>query len=143
MRVEKVLTWLGAWGALRFGGALVVALVSSVLFFELLTPSLARLLPGVAPNRLHFFVASIGLLLGLIGHFVADFWDRVVFAHWYGPRGIWLHLKMQQITPGKEMVFRRDQPVAGKNGGTQGHGHSFAKLDPRDDPLRTSTIVSG
>jgi len=90
MRVEKILTRLGAWGALRFGGALVVAVLSSVLFLELLTPFLARLLPGVAPNRLHFFVVSIGLLLGLIGHFVADFWDRVVFAHWYGPRGSWL-----------------------------------------------------
>lgn len=90
MRVEKVLTWLGAWGALRFGGAVVVAVLSSVLFLELLTPFLARLLPGVAPNRLHFFVVGIGLLLGLIGHFVADFWDRVVFARWYGPRGSWL-----------------------------------------------------
>lgn len=29
-------------------------------------------------------------MFGLIGHFVADFWDRVVFAHWYGPRGSWL-----------------------------------------------------
>jgi len=90
MRVEKVLTWLGAWGALRFGGALVVAVLSSVLFLELLTPFLARLLPGVAPNRLHFFVVNVGLLLGLIGHFVADFWDRVLFAYWYGPRGSWL-----------------------------------------------------
>ena len=91
MRLEKVLTWLGAWGALRFGGALVVAVLSSVLFLELLTPFLARLLPGVAPNRLHFFAIGIGLLLGLIGHFVADFWDRVVFARWYGPRGSWLN----------------------------------------------------
>jgi len=90
MRLEKVLTWLGAWGALRFGGALVVAVLSSVLFLELLTPLLVRLLPGVAPNRLHFFVIGVGLLLGLIGHFVADFWDRVVFAHWYGPHGSWL-----------------------------------------------------
>ncbi len=90
MRVENVLTWLGAWGALRFGGALGVALLSSVLFLELLTPFLARLLPGVAANRLHFFGIGIGLLLGLIGHFVADFWDRVVFARWYGPHGSWL-----------------------------------------------------
>ena len=90
MRVEKVLTWLGAWGALRFGGALGIALLSSVLFFELLTPSFARLLPGVPPNRLHFFVVSVGLLLGLIGHFGAEFWDRVLLAHWYGLRGVWL-----------------------------------------------------
>jgi hypothetical protein len=90
MRVEKVLTWLEAWGGLRFGGALVVAVLGSVLFLELLTPFLARLLPGVAPIRLHFFATGIGLLLGLIGHFVADFWDRVVFARWYGPRGSWL-----------------------------------------------------
>ncbi len=90
MRVEKVLTWLGAWGALRFGGPLGVAVFSSVLFLELLTPFLARLLPGVSANRLHFFGFGIGLLLGLVGHFVADFWDRAVFARWYGPRGSWL-----------------------------------------------------
>lgn len=90
MRLEKVLTWLGAWGALRYGGALVVAALGSILFLELLTPFLARLLPGVAPNRLHFFVVAVGLLLGLIGHFVAEFWDRVVFARWYGPRGAWV-----------------------------------------------------
>lgn len=90
MRVEKILTWFGAWGPLRFGGALVVTLLSAVLFLELLTPFLARLLPGVTPNRLHFFAIAIGLLGGLIGHFAADFWDRVVFARWYGPRGSWL-----------------------------------------------------
>jgi hypothetical protein len=90
MRVEKVLTRLEAWGALRFGGPLLVAVLSSVLFLELLTPLLARLLPGVAPNRLQFFVVGIGVLLGLVGHFAADFWDRVVFAGWYGPHGSWL-----------------------------------------------------
>ncbi len=90
MRLERFLTRLGAWGALRSGGALVVAVLGSVLFLELLTPFLARLLPGVAPNRLHFFVPAIGLLLGLIGHFLAEFWDRIVFARWYGPQGAWL-----------------------------------------------------
>jgi len=65
----------------------VTAVVSSILLLEILTPSLARLLPGVAPNLLHFFVVSIGLLLGVIGHFTADVWDRVVFARWYGPHG--------------------------------------------------------
>jgi len=91
MRVEKVLTRLGAWEALRSGAALVVAVLSCILLLELLTPILARLFPGVPPNRLHFFVIAIGLFLGLIGHFVADAWDRVVFARWYGPGGTWLN----------------------------------------------------
>ncbi len=88
--VEKVLTGLGAWGALRVGAALVTAVFSSIFLLELLTPSLARLLPGVPPNHLHFFVIGIGLLFGVIGHFIADLWDRVVFARWYGPGGSWL-----------------------------------------------------
>jgi hypothetical protein len=90
MHVEKVLTGLGAWGALRFRAPLVTAVFSSILLLELLVPSLARLFPGVPPNLLHFFAISIGLLLGVIGHFIADLWDRVVFARWYGPRGSWL-----------------------------------------------------
>jgi hypothetical protein len=127
MRVEKVLTWLGAWGALRFGGALVVALLGSVLFFELLTPSLARLLPGVASNRLHFFVVSIGLLLGLISHFVADFWDRAVFAHWYGPRGCWLdrtQLPLRVFPPGAELKRLRTLAV-----------HALPKRPESDDRI--------
>jgi hypothetical protein len=90
MHVEKVLTGLRAWGALRFGAPLVTAVFGSILLLEILTPFLARLLPGVPPNHLHFFVISIGLLLGVIGHFIADLWDRVVFARWYGPHGSWL-----------------------------------------------------
>lgn len=88
--MEKVLTGLGAWGALRFGAPLVAAVFSSILLLELLTPLLARLSPGVPLNLLHFFVISIGLLLGVIGHFIADLWDRIVFAGWYGPHGSWL-----------------------------------------------------
>ena len=90
MHVEKILTRLGAWRTLRFGAPLVAAVFSSILLLELLTPLLARLLPAVPPNFLHFFVIGIGLLLGLIGHFVAGLWDRVVFARWYGPHGTWL-----------------------------------------------------
>jgi hypothetical protein len=89
-RVEKVLTGLGAWGALRSGAALVTTVFSTILLLEFLTPFLSRIFPGVLPNLLHFFVISIGLLLGVTGHFTADLWDRVVFARWYGPRGSWL-----------------------------------------------------
>jgi hypothetical protein len=88
--VEKVLTRLGAWGALRSGTALVISAFGAILLLELLTPLLARLFPGVQSNFLHFFVSSIGLLLGLTGHFIADRWDRAVFARLYGSRGSWL-----------------------------------------------------
>jgi len=87
MHGEKVLSGLGAWGALRSAAPLVTAVASSILLLEILTPSLARLLPGVTPNLLHFFVISIALLLGVIGHFMADVWDRIIFARWYGPHG--------------------------------------------------------
>jgi hypothetical protein len=88
--VEKVLTGLGAWGVLRSGTALVTTVLGTILFLEFLTPSLAQLFPGVPPNLLHFSTISIGLLLGVTSHFIADLWDRVVFARWYGPHGSWL-----------------------------------------------------
>jgi len=90
IHLEKVLTGLGAWGALRVGAQLVTAIFASILFLELLIPLLGRIFPGVPPNLLQFFIISIGLLLGVTGHFIADLWDRVVFARWYGPRGSWL-----------------------------------------------------
>jgi hypothetical protein len=88
--VEKLLTRLGAWGVLRSGATLVLTVLSAILLLELLTPSLARLFRGVPPNLLHFFIISIGVLLGLTGHFTAELWDRVLFARWYGPHGSWL-----------------------------------------------------
>jgi hypothetical protein len=132
MRMEKVLTWLGAWGALRYGGGLVVAVLGSVLFLELLTPFLARLLPGVAPNRLHFFAIGIGLLLGLIGHFVADFWDRVVFARWYGPRGSWLdraHPPLFVFPSGAELKRLRALAV-----------HALPKRPESDDRIEREVV---
>ena len=112
---EKFLSRLGAWGALRFGGALVTAVFSSILFLELLTPFLARVFPAAPPNLFHFFGISIGLLLGVIGHFIADLWDRIVFPRWYGPHGSWLdttHSPLLVFPPGAEL--KRLRSLAGQ-----------------------------
>lgn len=88
-RVEVLVTWLGMWGAMRVISALAAAIGSSILLLELLTPSVARLFPLASPGSLHFFAVALGILLGLIGHFLADQWDRRLFEGLYGPQGRW------------------------------------------------------
>ncbi len=89
-RAEKLLTWLGMWGAIQGFSALAAAVIGSVVLLESLMPPVAGLLPRAPVNAIHLFAVGIGLLLGLIGHFAGDFWDRVVFEAYYGPRGRWL-----------------------------------------------------
>jgi len=89
-RAEKLLTWLGMWGAMRGVAPLSAALIASVVLLESLTPPVARLLSAVPVNVIHVFAVGIGLLLGLIGYFAGEFWDRVVFEACYGPQGRWL-----------------------------------------------------
>ncbi len=112
--VEKVLTGLGAWGALRSGATLVISVLGTILLLEFLTPSLGRLFRGVPSNLLQFSIISVGLLLGVTGHFIADLWDRVVFAHWYGPRGSWLEKSQPPLLvfpAGTELKRLRAQAV--------------------------------
>lgn len=89
-RAEKLLTWLGMWGAMRGFLALPAALIASVALVESLTPPLTRLLSAVPVSVIHVFAVGIGLLLGLLGYFAGEFWDRVVFEACYGPQGWWL-----------------------------------------------------
>jgi len=89
-KLEKALTWLGMWGATRLFAPIVVPLVGSILLLESLVPSAADLFPGAPLRIIHVVVVGSGLLLGLLGHFAAEFWDRVFFEAWYGPRGKWL-----------------------------------------------------
>ena len=86
---ERLLTRLGLWGGMRSGIPLVAALVVSVALLESFAPPATRLLPAVRPNLLHLFAIGIGLLLGLIGYYAGEFWDRVAFEAYYGPRGRW------------------------------------------------------
>jgi hypothetical protein len=89
-RTEKLLTRLGMWGAVQGSSSLVVALILSVALLESLAPSVVRLLSPGPVNSVHVFAVGIGLLLGMIGYFAGDVWDRVVFEAWYGPQGKWL-----------------------------------------------------
>lgn len=89
-RTEKLLTRLGMWGAVRGSSSLVVALILSVALLESLAPSVVRLLSSGPVNSVHVFAVGIGLLVGMIGYFAGDVWDRVVFEAWYGPQGKWL-----------------------------------------------------
>src|SRR5574341_1241150 len=96
-RTEKLLTWLGMWGAMRGFLPLTAAVIGSVALLEFLTPPAARLFPSVFTGLLHVLAVGIGLLLGLIGHFAGDFWDRVIFEACYGPQGMWLDLTRRPL----------------------------------------------
>jgi hypothetical protein len=74
---------------MRTVSALAAAVIAAILLLELLTPSAARLFPHASPGNIHFFAVGIGIFLGLIGHFLADLWDRRLFEALYGPRGRW------------------------------------------------------
>jgi hypothetical protein len=74
---------------MRVGSALAAAVIASILLLEFLAPSAARFFPRASPGNIHFFAVGIGILLGLIGHFLADLWDRRLFEALYGPRGRW------------------------------------------------------
>ncbi|MGD0266842.1 MAG: hypothetical protein ABSD47_18090 [Candidatus Methylomirabilota bacterium] len=89
-RTERLLTWLGMWGAMQGFAPLAAALIGSVALLESLTPPVARLFASVPGNLLHVFAVGIGLLLGLLGYFAGDVWDRVFFEAYYGPQGTWL-----------------------------------------------------
>jgi hypothetical protein len=88
-RLEQLLTRLGLWGALGTAGPVAAAILAAIVLLEVLAPSAARLFPRVSANALHFLAVGLGLLLGLIGHFAADAWDRRVFQAWYGEGGRW------------------------------------------------------
>ncbi len=89
-RAERLLTWLGMWGAIQGFPASAAAIVLSVLLLESLSPSIALLFSSVPANLIQVSVVGIGLLLGLIGYFAGDFWDEALFEACYGPRGKWL-----------------------------------------------------
>jgi hypothetical protein len=87
-RIEKLLTWLGLWGAMRGFFPPAAAIALSVALLESLTSPVARLFPSVPVNLIHVFSVGTGILLGLIGYFAGDSWD-LLFETLYGPRGKW------------------------------------------------------
>jgi hypothetical protein len=88
-KTERLLTWLGMWGAMRRFFPLAVTIIVSVALLESLTPPVARLFATVPVNLIHVFAVGSGLLLGLIGYFTWDSWD-LLFQMFYGPNGKWL-----------------------------------------------------
>ena len=111
-KLEKALTWLGMWGAMRLFAPIVVALIGSILLLESLVPSAVDLFPGASLRIIHVVVIGSGLLVGLLGHFAAEFWDRVFFEAWYGPRGKWLDLASKPLhlfAPGSPLKSLRSQ----------------------------------
>jgi len=89
-KAETFVTRLGMWGAVRSLCPLAAAILGSIALLETLAPSAARLFPALPSSTLHFFAVTIGLLLGLVAHYGAEFWDRVAFPAWYGMHGRWL-----------------------------------------------------
>jgi hypothetical protein len=110
-KTEKLLTWLGMWGAMRGFCPLTAAIIVSVALLESLTPPVARLFSAVPVNLIHVFAVGIGLLLGLIGYFAGESWD-LLFEMFYGPKGKWLetpHRPFLVLPPGPTLKRHRNQ----------------------------------
>jgi hypothetical protein len=110
-KTEKLLTWLGLWGAMRGFVPLASAVVVSVALLELLTPPVIRFFAAVPVNLIHVFAVGIGLLLGLVGYFAGDSWD-LLFEMFYGPRGKWVDTTSRPLVafpPGEPLKRHRGQ----------------------------------
>lgn len=111
-KLEKALTRLGMWGVAREIAPVTVALAGSVLLLESLVPSAVDLFPRASPKIIHVVVVGCGLLLGMLGHFAAEFWDRVLFEACYGPHGKWLDSAVKPFhlfSPGAALKSVREQ----------------------------------
>jgi hypothetical protein len=112
-RIEKLLTWLGMWGAMRGFLPLTCAIVVTVVLLESLTPPVIRFFSAVPVNLIHVFAVGTGLLLGLIGYFAGDAWD-IVFEMFYGPKGKWLgaaHPPLLVFAPGATLRQHRSHAI--------------------------------
>ena len=110
-RIEKLLTWLGLWGAMRGFCPLAAAIALSVALLESLTPPVARLFPSVPANLIHVFAVGTGILLGLIGYFAGDSWD-LLFETLYGSKGKWREAEYRPfvvLPPGATLTRHRRQ----------------------------------
>ena len=110
-KTEKLLTWLGLWGAMRGFVPLASAVVVSVALLEFLTPPVTRFFAAVPVNLIHLFAVGIGLLLGLVGYFAGDSWD-LLFEMFYGPRGKWVDSigrPLLAFPPGEPLKRHRSQ----------------------------------
>lgn len=110
-KTEKLLTWLGLWGAMRGFFPLAAAVVVSVVLLELLTPPVIRFFPAVPANLVHVFAVGLGVLLGLVGYFAGDSWD-LLFEVFYGPKGRWIDASSRPLLafcPGETLERQRHQ----------------------------------
>jgi hypothetical protein len=127
-KTETLLTRLGLWGALQGFPALVAAIIGSVALLISLTPPFARLFTSVTISVFYVVAVGLGLLLGLIGHYAGDFWDRVVFEAYYGPRGWWrdsIHSPLLVFPPGAGLTRERTQTTQALSRKPQIHGEIY------------------
>jgi len=112
-RIERLLTWLGLWGAMRGFLPVTCAILVSVAFLESLTAPVAQFFSSVPLRLIHVFAVGIGLLLGLVGYFAGDSWD-LLFEMFYGPKGRWLDAAKRPLLvfpPGTTLKRLRNQAV--------------------------------
>jgi hypothetical protein len=127
-KTESLLTRLGLWGALQGFPALVAAIVGSVALLVTLAPLFARLFPTIAINVLYVVAVGLGLLLGLIGHFAGDVWDRIIFEAYYGPGGWWRNSVQSPLLvfpPGALLTRERTQATQALSRKLQTHGEIY------------------
>lgn len=112
-KTEKLLTWLGMWGAMRGPVPLTSAIVVSIVLLEFLTPPAIRFFSAVPVNFIHVVAVGIGLLLGLVGYFAGDSWD-LLFETFYGPKGKWADTASRPFLafpPGDPLTRQRNLAV--------------------------------
>jgi len=155
-RIEKLLTCLGMWGALRGFLPLTCAILVSIALLESLTPPVARLFSSVPLSLIHVFAVGIGLLLGLIGYFAGDSWD-LLLEMFYGPKGKWLDATKSPFlvfppgTPLKRLRNQAVQTLPRKPDSDEGVYREAVKLARRqverwegiEHPLTLSRVVRG
>lgn len=87
--VEAVLSRLGLWKAVRG----LPGMVAIVLIFVAITHVALASLPvfSTLPNpQFGLSAVGVGTVLALIGYFLGNFWDALVFDPLYGPNGRWV-----------------------------------------------------
>lgn len=87
--VEVVLNRMGLWKAVRG----IPGMVAIVLIFVALAHVALSSVPAFSALSLTQFnlsAVAIGTVLALIGYFLGNFWDAVVFDPLYGPSGRWV-----------------------------------------------------
>ena len=152
--VEAVLTRMGLWKALRG----IPGMVAIVLIFVAVAHVALSSVPVFSALPLLQFSLSavaVGTVLALIGYFLGNFWDAVVFDPLYGPSGRWIarstrplgvfpagdDLQRARLSAAKKLVPNERQGKGVYRAATELAHKSKAKWDHIEQPLILSKFL--